>query len=89
MAESRAGASANESLRSRYPQLIGKGRLLVELVEPLRGVQGLVAIVLGGSYVSGLAHENSDLDIGLYYREAAPISISDVRSVAEKISSDG
>jgi predicted nucleotidyltransferase len=66
-----------------------KIRMLNQVADTLHGVPNVVAIVLGGSYASGLARSDSDLDIGLYYREASPFSISDVWSVAETISTSG
>jgi len=66
-----------------------KIRMLNQVADTLHGVPNVVAIVLGGSYASGLARSDSDLDIGLYYREASPFSISQVRSVAQKISASG
>jgi hypothetical protein len=59
------------------------------LVEQLRKIPNMVAIVLGGSYASGLARPDSDIDVGLYYREASPISVDRVRSVADSISTPG
>jgi len=64
-----------------------KTRILNQAADALRAVPN--AIVLGGSYASGLAGPGSDLDIGLYYREAAPFSVAHVRSVAESISTSG
>jgi hypothetical protein len=65
-------------------------RLLLELlVGRLSGISGMAAVVLGGSYASGTQHDTSDLDIGLYYREAAPFSISDIRRVADGVSAKG
>jgi len=66
-----------------------KIRMLNQVAGALRDVPGVVAIVLGGSYASGMARSDSDLDIGLYYREASPFSINHVRSVAERISQSG
>ena len=43
------------------------------------------AVVLGGSYASGAATEASDLDIGLYYLDAEPFSIEDIRQAAVEI----
>jgi Nucleotidyltransferase domain len=60
--------------------------MLTEVVRQLSDVTGIVAVVLGGSYATGLARPNSDIDIGLYYRESSPFSIGDVRFVAEEIS---
>lgn len=56
-----------------------------KIVEELRGVPGLVAIVLGGSRAAGRARPDSDVDLGLYYRAAAPLDIDAVRAVAERV----
>ena len=62
-------------------------RLLLEgLVSRLSAVEGLEAIVLGGSYASGTFHDASDLDVGLYYFEATPFSIEEIRRIAEDVS---
>jgi len=66
-----------------------KRALLLQLVDQLREVNGMAAIVLGGSYASGTAHAASDLDIGLYYFEAAPFSIDDIRRIAGGVSIQG
>jgi hypothetical protein len=63
--------------------------LLTHLVEQLRSVAGVAAIVLGGSYASGMQHEHSDLDVGLYYHAATPFAIEAVRQIAEGIAVDG
>jgi len=34
------------------------------------------AIVLGGSYATGMASDSSDLDIGIYYSDLCPLSLS-------------
>jgi hypothetical protein len=48
-----------------------------------------MAVVLGGSYASGFAQRDSDIDVGVYYREAAPFSIDHVRSIAESSCTPG
>jgi len=63
-----------------------KIRVLADVTACLRGVAGVAGVVLGGSHATGTARPDSDLDIGLYYREAAPFSIDQVRSIAESIS---
>lgn len=67
----------------------GKARLLREVVEQLGRVPGVEAVVLGGSYASGLAKPSSDLDVGLYYRESSPLDVQAVRAVAERIAAVG
>ena len=54
-----------------------KQTLLNRLVEQLRAVPGVAAIVLGGSYASGTFHAASDLDVGLYYHEDRPFPITE------------
>lgn len=63
-----------------------KIRMLGLIADALRAVPNVVAIVLGGSYASGLARADSDLDIGLYYRESLPFSVSEVWALAERYS---
>lgn len=58
------------------PQLTkAQANLIDLLVERLRRVDGIAAIVLGGSHASGHASPASDLDVGLYYHPTAPIDI--------------
>jgi hypothetical protein len=72
------------------PNLPEQKRVLLEqLVDQLSQIGGMSAIVLGGSYASGTQHEKSDMDIGLYYSEAKPFSIVDIRRIAENVSVDG
>lgn len=66
-----------------------KQTLLTALVEELRSVAGIVAVVLGGSYAGHTHHATSDLDVGLYYRESRPFAIETIRAVAARISADG
>jgi len=72
------------------PNIPAQKRSLVEqLVQKLSNVDGMAAIVLGGSYASGTQHEKSDIDLGLYYYEARPFSIEEMRAIANEISVDG
>ncbi|MCO6453234.1 MAG: nucleotidyltransferase domain-containing protein [Caldilineales bacterium] len=63
-----------------------KKALLDDLVERLRPIEGVAAIVLGGSHASGTHHPASDIDVGLYYFEDEPFVIEDVKAVAAAIS---
>ncbi|HZY82238.1 MAG TPA: DUF4037 domain-containing protein [Cyclobacteriaceae bacterium] len=63
-----------------------KKHTLNSIVKDLGTIDGMVAVVLGGSYCIGMANENSDLDIGLYYREGSPFDIDAVRTVVRKYS---
>jgi hypothetical protein len=66
-----------------------KRSLLVALVNQLSAVQGMEAIVLGGSYASGTFHDASDLDVGLYYFQATPFRIEEIRRIADAVSIEG
>ncbi|NLY51615.1 MAG: DUF4037 domain-containing protein [Firmicutes bacterium] len=66
-----------------------KQAVLVKAVESLRTVDGIAAIVLGGSYARGTQHPESDIDIGIYYRESSPFSIDAIRKAARSLSHDG
>ncbi len=66
-----------------------KLELLLAAVDSLKSVPNVVALVLGGSYARGLARPGSDIDIGIYYREAAPLPVSAVRAVADSLSAPG
>ena len=66
-----------------------KKALLDQIVSALRGVPNLEAIALGGSHARGTHRPDSDLDIGLYYREASPFAIDDIRLIAKTLSASG
>jgi predicted nucleotidyltransferase len=65
-----------------------KRLLLQHLIGQLSEIPGMAAIVLGGSYASGTHHATSDLDIGLYYFEANPFSISAIQQIADSVSAN-
>ena len=52
----------------------------------LSEIPGIEAVVLGGSYARGTARPDSDLDLGLYYSDAAHPGIEAIRATAEKFS---
>lgn len=54
----------------------------------MKQVDDVMAVVLGGSYATGMATENSDLDIGIYYSEINPFEIEKVRDIAKKFSNN-
>jgi hypothetical protein len=56
--------------------------LLSTLTGQLSATPGVKAVVLGGSYARGTQHAGSDLDIGVYYSDAAPFAIDDIRRIA-------
>jgi len=67
----------------------GKRHLLQQLVAQLQVIPGVAAIVLGGSYAAGTQHAASDLDVGIYYWEAAPFAITSIKEVAASLSVQG
>jgi predicted nucleotidyltransferase len=62
--------------------------LLLQIVDKLKLVEGVEAVVLGGSYATKQQHAGSDMDIGIYYREAEPFDLNEIREIAESISVD-
>jgi hypothetical protein len=52
----------------------------------LSEIPGIEAVVLGGSYARGTARPDSDLDLGLYYSDAAHPDVEAIRATAEKFS---
>jgi predicted nucleotidyltransferase len=59
--------------------------LVSSLAERLGAIHGIRAVVLGGSHARGRARPGSDIDLGLFYSEAAPFSIEDVRALAKAV----
>ncbi|MBI1293694.1 DUF4037 domain-containing protein [bacterium] len=66
-----------------------KQTLLRSIVDRLTCVEGVAAVVLGGSYAGGGYHDGSDLDVGIYYYSDSPFSIAEVRQVADAFSARG
>jgi predicted nucleotidyltransferase len=62
-----------------------KRTVVLKAVEALSAVDGVVAVVLGGSYARGTHHAESDIDIGIYYCEQAPFSISEISELAHDL----
>jgi hypothetical protein len=55
----------------------------------LARVDGVVAVVLGGSRASGRADAQSDVDLGIYYRSAAPPAREALSAAARDLDDDG
>lgn len=60
-------------------QLIGR------ISEELKGVSGVVGVVLGGSRARGTHRETSDVDIGIYYDESAGFDPEAVGKIATRL----
>ena len=65
-----------------------KQKLLDNVIYELKGIAGVKAIVLGGSYATGMATDNSDLDIGIYYSDQCPFDLEKIKMTAEKIAAN-
>lgn len=60
-------------------------QLIQELVEHLKGIHGLRALVLGGSYARGDQRPDSDIDLGLYYFPEQPLDVAQIRELARAL----
>ncbi|MBC8105330.1 MAG: nucleotidyltransferase domain-containing protein [Anaerolineae bacterium] len=61
-------------------------RVVDRAVNALKLVDGVRAVVLGGSFASGRNRPNSDIDLAIYYSESRPINITTIRSIANDLS---
>jgi predicted nucleotidyltransferase len=61
--------------------------LLEDITNELKQVNGVRALVLGGSFAVGMATESSDIDIGIYYSEDKPFDIEEIKLIAQKYAS--
>ena len=58
---------------------------ITEIVDRLKTVPGVEAVVLGGSRARGSHTDTSDIDIGLYYFPAAPLDLAELDRTASEI----
>jgi predicted nucleotidyltransferase len=63
----------------------GQRELVSSLAERLGAIRGVQAVVLAGSHARGRAQPGSDIDLGLFYSEAAPFAIQSLRELAEAV----
>jgi predicted nucleotidyltransferase len=61
----------------------GKRQIVEEIATAVSGIAGVQAVVLAGSYARGTARPDSDVDLGIYYREQSPFSVGKLRQVVE------
>ena len=57
----------------------------LQVAERLRTLNGVAAVVLGGSVARGDADTRSDVDLGLYYDPARPFAIPALREIAREL----
>ena len=55
------------------------------IVARLAGIEGVVAVSLGGSRALGYQRPDSDIDLGIYYRDASPFAIADIAALARSL----
>ncbi|MCP5056005.1 MAG: nucleotidyltransferase domain-containing protein [bacterium] len=63
--------------------------LLARVTDGLARVEGVAAVALGGSHAAGTARPDSDLDLGVYYREARPLDVAGLRAFANELDPKG
>ncbi len=67
-------------------ELSAEQRALVDsLAARLAQIPGVAAVVLGGSFARDFGTPSSDLDLGVFYREAEPFEIARVRALAAEV----
>jgi predicted nucleotidyltransferase len=59
--------------------------ITARVADALQGIEGMDAIVLGGSRARGKPTADADIDIGLYYRPGRPIDIAALRKVVREL----
>jgi len=55
------------------------------IVDILKDVHGIKAIVLGGSWAAGVQRPDSDIDLGFYYAQDDPLDISHIQNITAKL----
>jgi predicted nucleotidyltransferase len=65
--------------------MMDKDKFIQSIVEELKKIPNITAIVIGGSYANGTNRPDSDIDLGLYYKEASPFSVDKIKSLANKL----
>lgn len=63
--------------------------IIKDVVQRIGRLENVTAIVLGGSYARGRARPDSDIDVGIYYRDEAPFSIDGLQKAAHELSDCG
>jgi predicted nucleotidyltransferase len=66
--------------------LLQQSELLRAVVDELKRVPGIAAVVLGGSYACGTQREDSDLDVAIYYEPETPFAVGEIRRIAAAVS---
>lgn len=67
----------------------GRLELAAGVAERLGRVEGVQAVVLGGSLARGVARPDSDVDLGVYYRPDRPPALGALRALAAELDDSG
>ena len=67
------------------PLTAAQRELVSSLAMRLGAIRGIEAVVLGGSHARGRAQAGSDIDLGLFYSDAAPFAVERIRELAEAV----
>ncbi|MBI1816815.1 MAG: nucleotidyltransferase domain-containing protein [Deltaproteobacteria bacterium] len=59
--------------------------LIQDVARRLAAIDGIVAVVLGGSRARGTAHAESDIDLGIYYHPDRPLDVDALRALAREL----
>jgi predicted nucleotidyltransferase len=59
--------------------------LAQDIADRLGKIKGIEAVVLGGSLARGEGHQDSDIDLGLYYDPNHPPSVKDLNLLAAEL----
>jgi predicted nucleotidyltransferase len=59
--------------------------MVSSLAKQLAAIPGVRAVVLGGSHARGCARPASDIDLGVFYSDAAPFAVQSIRELAEAV----
>jgi len=81
MEKTEPGAAPDEGWRRLGAERAG---WVQDLVRELAALPGVAAVALGGSFARGRARPDSDVDLGLLYRDERPIHVSAVRALAAR-----
>jgi predicted nucleotidyltransferase len=57
-------------------------QIAYDLTDELAKIDGVIAVVLGGSWAKGTATKDSDIDLAIYYEATKPPSLESLREVA-------
>lgn len=60
--------------------------VVADIVDRLARIEHVLAVALGGSRARGTHRPDSDIDLGLYYRDESPFAVDDLVALAGEIS---